>query len=576
MSFISCDAEWIIQEPQQALANQLAAEHGLSPVVAQCLINRGLTESGEIHQHLNGRLADLPDPMQIPGIQDACRVLIEAIEQGQRVALFGDYDVDGMTGCAILSQFLKHCRLDVDVFIPDRIHDGYGVSIAGLERIKATGADVVVTIDNGTSAFEELEWARANGLRVIVVDHHESPTKIPPCEALVNPKHPESLHPDKTLCSAGLVFNLVIALRAQLRAQDFFRGRSEPDLKEELDLACLGTVADMVPLLGQNRLLVRYGLQILETGQRPGIAALKAVTSTSGRAVDTWEVGFQIAPRLNAAGRMADARLGVQLLTTQDRREADHLAQHLDQLNQERRKVEAQMIAEAIAQVESQDEAHKQWAIVVAADQWHPGVMGIVAAKLTEHFKRPAIVIALQGDVGVGSARTYGGVSVYDAIAACSEHLLRYGGHQAAAGLKIDAAQLTDFTVALQAAVAALAPEGFRATLKIDQVLTTAEICEQVVNDLIRIGPYGMGFRAPLFVTESVRLVSPRILGDQHLKVTVAGESRQWSAIGFNLAAIYESQREAEFFRLAYRPEWNEFRGQRSIQLKIQQIQAAR
>ncbi len=573
MSPALAEEYWQVYPLQSEKSEQIAADHGLTQVAAQVLLNRGLSDPQMITQHLSGRLAELPDPLQIPGVSDAVAVLCEAVYEKLSVTLFGDYDVDGMTGCSILSDFLQRCGVSVSIYIPDRSTEGYGVSVAGLEKIAEQGADIVVTIDNGTSAFEELEWATSHGLRVIVIDHHESPTRMPACEALVNPKHPQSEHPDKNLCSAGLAFNLMIALRARLRAEGFFKDKIEPDLKDLLDLACLGTVADMVPLLGQNRLLVRYGLEKIHQGLRPGVMALKKVSAIQDKVIGTGEVGFQLAPRLNAAGRMDDARLGVQLLTTQNSREAKSLAEKLDRLNQQRRDVETQMIEEAIEQVEGQPESQRQYGIVVASPDWHPGVMGIVAAKLTELYHRPAFVIALQGETGKGSARTFGGVDLYESMLACSDYLLKFGGHRQAAGLTIAVDQVQPFAEQLQEVIASnLSPEGFRATLKIDQIWPTDDITEQAVTDLESLAPFGIGYPSPLFQTEPVQLLNPRILKDRHLKVTIAGRKKRWSAIGFDLAERYEAVSDAKTFEIIYRPGWNEYRGSRKVELFLKSL----
>lgn len=563
--------QWIIREPAPALAAELAAEHQISPVTAQVLINRGLGDTNKLQTFFSGSLADLPDPFDMAGVAEACEVFVSAIACGKRIVLFGDYDVDGMTGCAILYLFLKRCAVSVDVHIPDRMTEGYGLNIPALERLKQEGADIVVAIDNGTTAFKELEWAQNHGLQVIIIDHHESPQEIPPCAALVNPKHPQSAHPDKTLCSAGLAFNLTIALRARLRQDNFFKAGNEPDLRGLLDLVCLGTVADMVPLQGQNRLLVRYGLKLLQEGTRPGLAALKEVSAISARPIGTYEIGFQLAPRLNAAGRLANARLGFRLLTTEDGMEARQIADQLNRLNQQRRDIEQKILEEAVAQVESETSLERSAAIVVASPDWHPGVIGIVATRLTEAFHRPALVIALKGEKGKGSGRSFGGINLYGALRECADHLDGFGGHKQAAGLTIAKKQLASFTERFQAAVAAMVPAGgLCKTLHIDQVLPIDRLSPEFVDELERLAPFGIGNPKPLFVTEAVELRDPRVVGQKHLRVRVSGRDGDWPAIGFGLAERYDS--ETDLYQIAYRPVWNEFRGKRSLELQIESL----
>lgn len=564
---------WLLKKQNPELAKQLAQACDIGDITAQVLIHRGLEDPEAIRRFFSSQLTDLPDPFQLPGIQEAVDLLLQVIEEKRPTCLFGDYDVDGMTGCAILHLFLSRCGVPVDIYIPDRSAEGYGLSLQALEAIHGRGAKLVITIDNGTTAFQELQWARDHGMDTIVVDHHESPQEMPPCAALINPKHPGSAHPDRTLCSAGLAFNLVVALRAQLRRTGYFKEHPEPNLKELLDLVCLGTVADMVPLQGQNRLLVRYGLLQIDAAQRPGIAALKDVAGVTDRLLNTRDIGFSLAPRLNAAGRLADALLGVRLLTTENVSEARRLAEQLNRLNDERRLIESQLLEAAIEQVEAQQPAEKKNAIVVAAQKWHPGVMGIAAARLTELYERPVFVIALQGETGKGSARSFGGVDLYAAMQACADHLLRFGGHRQAAGLSIQAEQVAAFRERLQEVVAEMLPaEGFHRTFEFDSPLSTDAIEAALVTELEGLSPFGIGNPQPLFLSEPVRLLSPNVVGKGHLRVQVAGAGAKWPAIGFGLAEHYElaDHSPASRYELAYRPTWNEYRGERSIQLNIQ------
>lgn len=565
---------WRIRSADPDAAASIAAAHNISPTLAQLLLNRGFSAKDDIDAFLNHRLSHLADPFRLPGVEEAVELLISAIREKKRVLLFGDYDVDGMTGSAIMYSFLCRFGVPVEIYIPDRSREGYGLSQAALEEIHRRCTDILVTIDNGTTAFQELQWARDHGMKIIVIDHHESPKTMPPCEALINPKHPQSAYPDQTLCSAGLTFNLLVALRQRLRDEGFFQDMAEPDLREWLDLVCLGTIADMVPLSGQNRVLVRYGLRHLGAAKRPGIAALKQVGGLENRRIGSTEVGYGLAPRLNAAGRLADAQLGVRLLVTEDQHEALRLAEHLEKLNQERRRIEQDMVEGAVRLIEAMPDTQKRMAIVVASPDWHAGVMGIVAARLTHLYHRPAVVIALDGEEGKGSARSYGDIDLYQSLSACQDLMKKFGGHTKAAGMSLRADQVPELTERLQEVIETQTkPEERLQALEIDQRLPCADVEAALVNELDRLEPFGIGNPEPLFITEPVRFVNPRVVGRGHLKTTLAGQERSWPAIGFGLADAFERMPDKEgYFEVAYRPFWSEFQGKRNLELQLQAL----
>lgn len=568
---------WVLTKTSPELAETIASRHQLDPLIAQLLVNRGIDSDAAIRHHLASRLQDMPDPTGLPDMEAAVATLQGAIAQKKRIVLFGDYDVDGISGSSILWIFLTGLKAHVRVYIPDRQSEGYGLSIAALKKIHAEGCDLLITIDNGTQAFAELAWAREHGMEAIVIDHHESPTERPECAALINPKHPQSAYPDKTLCSAGLCFNLLVALRAALRKTGAFGQGSEPDLKPYLDLVALGTIADMVPLTGLNRLLTRYGLRVLSQGARPGIAALKEVSGIHGRSVGTFEVGFILAPRLNAAGRLAHARLGVELLTTEDLNRARQLAAKLQRLNQERRSIESEIVEQAIAQAEGQAPEESHRVIVVAGREWHPGVIGIVAAKLTERFQKPACVIALSAERGVGSARTFAGIDLYALLSKCAEQLIRFGGHQAAAGFTIQQDKVDRLRIQMQAAAAELFPDQtVTAILKLDDRLACHHLNTRMVDEIDRLAPFGVGNPEPLFLSEPIRFSELQIVGDNHLRATVQSGAKSLPAIAFRMAERYpELKRNSGHYELAYRPQWNEFRGEKNIQLVVQDIRSS-
>jgi single-stranded-DNA-specific exonuclease len=563
-----------IEGPAAGPAVELLAQAlGLHPLAARILAARGYPEAAAASAFLASSLADLPDPFAMKGMDAAVARLSRAIEAGERIAAYGDYDVDGITSTVLLAGFLRAAGADVVTYTPHRLVEGYGLNTGAVEKLAAQGVTLVVSLDCGITSVEEVRAAAALGLDTVVVDHHTVPVELPAAAAILNPHQPGCGYPSKELAAVGVTFALVMALRRRLREQGRFgAGRAEPNLKEALDLVALGTVADVVPLTGANRILVRWGLEQLARTRRPGLKALKRVAGIAeGAPVTAGQVGFRLAPRINAAGRLDDAGRGVRLLLDADQASARSLAEELDRENQARQEIERRMLDEALADA-SAAVARGVRGLVLSRPGWHPGVVGIVAARVAERFHRPAVLVGLADGVGKGSGRSIEGFHLYDALAACQGHLTRFGGHRHAAGVTVDPARLEAFREAFEAhAAAALGEEQLVPRCRIDGWVDEGQLTARAAEDLEKLGPYGTGHPEPVFALRAAAGRS-RTVGaqQQHLKLTVG---QGLDAIGFGLgghAPLCQGPVE-----LAFTLGFDDWDGMKRLQLKLRDLRPA-
>jgi len=516
-----------------AMAQQL----GVPEIVGRVLDGRavGLEDASRF---LDPTLRDLlPDPGHLLGMETAAERLASAVMQGERIAVFGDYDVDGATSSALLKRYFEALGASLRVYIPDRLAEGYGPNTQALLRLKDEGASVVITVDCGTTAHEPLQAAREAGLDVIVVDHHEAEADLPAALAVVNPNRLDETSPHGHMAAVGVAFLLCVAVNRTLRGAGFFERRTEPDLRRWLDLVALGTVCDVVPLKGVNRALVTQGLKVMAGRANAGLKALADVAGID-EPPGSYHAGFILGPRINAGGRVGKADLGTRLLSTDDAAEATDLAAMLDGLNSERQAIEAGVQAEAIAQVEGDGQGDTA-IIVVAGDGWHPGVVGIVASRLKERYDRPALVIAMDGERGTGSGRSVGGVDLGAAVIAARQAgiLEKGGGHAMAAGLTVARARLGDLQAFLRQRLgAAVAARPVVPVLSLDGALRIAGANAELADTLAAIGPYGSGNPEPRFAIAKARILRADPVGrDQsHLKLTLGDDgTKRLEAIAF-------------------------------------------
>ncbi|SEA09222.1 exonuclease RecJ [Desulfuromusa kysingii] len=550
---------------QQEQIESLGKELDIQGLTAQVLTLRGVTTQEQGAEFLRANLSALPDPDSLPDMSIACARLEQALNRGEKIAVHGDYDVDGITGCTLLVETLRALGGHVEYHIPLRLTDGYGLSAAAIQHAAEQGCAIILSVDCGVSAQVEAELASELGLDLIVTDHHQPPDQLPPCHALINPQLIDEDSPWKDLSGVGVAFFLLIGLRRRLRENGYFTTRSEPDLRQGLDLVALGTIADIVPLKGINRLLVRCGLQLLEAGTRPGIKALKRVADV--KKVSSGVVGFRLAPRLNAAGRLEDASLGVKLLLGDDPQDIEPLAEMLDEFNRDRQKIEQQTLLEAISQVEqlAQPDAYS---LVLSSPNWHSGVIGIVASRLVERYHRPTVLIALEDGLGKGSARSIAGFHLYQALSKSSGPLVGFGGHAMAAGLSIAEANLPDFKIAFEAAARSqLSAADLLPVLYHDGEMSLSTFNLAGLKELETLNPYGAGNPQPTFISRNCQVNSPRVLADKHLKFDVEQQGCRLNCIAFGQAEKFEQLHGA--IDLLYRPQINQWRGVESMQLQV-------
>jgi len=563
---------------------RLASVLGIPAPVGRVLWARGYREPSQAERFLEPRFEHLPNPFELKGIDAAVSRLQRALAQGERVCVYGDYDVDGVTSTAMLVSVLRKLGGNVEFYVPHRLVEGYGLNVRALEKLAARGTRLVVSADCGVTAVAEIDAAAKLGLDVVVIDHHTASQDLPRALAILNPHQPGCTFPGRELAAVGVAFHLLLALRKRLREAGWFASRPEPNLREVLDLVALGTIADVVPLTGPNRVLVHFGLKELARGARLGVLALKSVAQLTGE-VTAGDVGFKLGPRINAAGRLDDASVGVRLLLSEDLREARALAEQLDRANAERQDLQVRIASEAIAHAEKLGPPEARRTLVVSSSGWHVGVVGIVAARLVERFHRPALVIAEEGGVAKGSGRSVEGFHLYDALARCARHLTRFGGHKHAAGVTLDTGRIPDFAQALEAeGREALDPAQLSARLRIDAELHPREVRMELASQLRRLAPFGAGNPEPVFFCRDLAAHEVRLLPDKkgagpgHLKLRLgeAGprvseeQSISLEAIGFNLGGtvLAEGTRLDAAFQLAV-DNWN---GSERLQLKVKDL----
>ncbi|MCF6264941.1 MAG: single-stranded-DNA-specific exonuclease RecJ [Desulfuromusa sp.] len=558
--------------PEASQINQLSRKLDIQNLTAQILLFRGITTVEQGVEFLQAKLSALPDPALLPDMTVACIRLEQALAQGEKIAVHGDYDVDGITGCALLVETLRALGGEVEYHIPLRLKDGYGLSADAIRQAKVNGCSIVLSVDCGVSAQAEGDLAAELGLDLIITDHHQPPDKLPACLALINPHLSSNRFPWIELAGVGVAFFLLVGLRRRLRENGYFSARNEPDLRRGLDLVALGTIADIVPLGGVNRILVRNGLQLLDTGVRPGIAALKWVAEV--KQVSSGTVGFRLAPRLNAAGRLEDAALGVKLLLSEDLQEANPLAELLDGFNRERQKIEQKTLVEAISLVEEPNRPQR-YSIVLASKNWHSGVIGIVASRLVERYHRPTVLIALEDGQGKGSARSITNFNLYQALRESAESLAGFGGHAMAAGLAIKEENLEDFIADFeQVAADRLRSEELLPVLSHDGEVTISNFTLPLLRELETLNPFGAGNPQPTFISRDCQIYLPRILADKHLKFDVEQQGSRVGCIAFGQAKKID-QLDGKV-DLLYRPGINQWRGKESIQLQVMDMCASK
>ena len=558
----------------------MAGRLGVSPLVARLLWIRGIREPFAASRFLDPKIAELVSPTELPDMAPATARIAKAVREHERIAICGDYDVDGMTGTALLVRFLRIAGADAVYAIPDRTTDGYGLSVAGVDRLHAREVRLLVTVDNGVGAHEALGRARELGIDAIVTDHHLPGPTLPPALAIIDPHRTDiEVSPAakaSALCGCGLAFKLAWGVAEVLQ-----RAKRDERLKaflvDAMGLVALATLADVMPLVGENRILVTAGLRALRASRHPGIRALLETAGIGSLPVTAEDVAWKLAPRLNAAGRMNRPEHAIDLFVTDDPTVATALAAELESANEQRRAIEQGIVIQALAQAAGVLEGRQS--LVVSGEGWHRGVIGIVAARLVDAHARPTVVIGLEGDGGRGSCRTTGAVNLHTALTLCGAHLRRYGGHAAAAGLEVDRASIPAFADAFEVAVRAQtgtsAPE---AVLALDGEASPADFTVEVVEQVRRLAPFGAGNPEPRFaIRGAVVAGKPRLMGatSDHLSFAVKTPTGAIRVVAFRQAASYDLVASGRPLDLAAAPSINEWRGTRTPELMATEIRAS-
>lgn len=577
--------KWVLAESGGVVAAELAEQAGLHPLIAGLMVNRGITEPSDARAFLACDLSALSDPALFSQMEKAVARVRAAITNREKIVVYGDYDVDGVTGASLLYLALKELGAVVDCYLPDRMSEGYGLNGKALETLKNSGTQLVISVDCGITAVREAETARSLGLDLIITDHHEisglnglngsNSLSLPDAYAILHPGLLSARASVQTRERVGVLTGVGVAFKL---AQALF-GVSADDVRlaPYLDLVTLGTIADVGRITGENRILVRHGLEALssEAGtQRPGLAALKQVAGLNGKKIGVGVVGFTLAPRINASGRLGRADTAFRLLTTDSPEEALELARALDAVNKERQSVE-ERIREDARMLCSRTDIEASGALVLSSSEWHPGVIGIVASRIVEEFFRPTALICVRDGIGKGSARSIPGFNLYEGLVACSDLLLGFGGHKYAAGFTIAKDTIPRFRERLNSIVLErIGPQGFVRTLSVDGAVTLDELTMELMREMEKLAPFGQGNPEPRLGARDLEVVSSRIVGNNHLKLRLRQRnSVSLGAIAFNRANLFGTQvRDGARLAAVFTPRLNVWNGNISVELEIRDM----
>jgi single-stranded-DNA-specific exonuclease len=567
--------EWQILQPDIHLVGKFCGILNCHPAIASILINRNIHSTEDVSSFFNTSLNHLSPPFSIKDIDAAIDRIVDAIERKEKILIFGDYDVDGITATILLLEFLRSVNADVSYYIPHRIAEGFGLKKNHISDVAMpNGIHLIITVDCGSDSQDAVKAARHAGIDVIITDHHMISEKIPSAVAVINPKQNDCPSGFNDLAGAGVTFYLLICLRKKLRDTNFWKDRPEPNLKNYCDLVALGTLADMVPLTRENRILIKAGLDIIRSTHRPGLNALIEVCKTNKQTIDDDDIVFQLAPRLNSAGRIDHASTAVELLTAKNIKTARKIALSLDRLNQDRRNIENKILTQIHNYLKKNPHLLRKNTLVLVHQDWHLGILGIVASRLIKKYFRPVVLITTSDGIGKGSARSIPEVNLYEALSACAENLENFGGHPMAAGLKIKTENIDRFKNHFESIVSRMAkPVDFIPKITIDCRLDFADISDNLIDELESLKPFGTANHEPLFMTKEVHIVSSKQVGNHHrqmlLKQNMGKTGKTFNAIQFNVNTRIPLK--DTFDQMAYRLRWNRWNGRKTAQIIVEE-----
>ena len=566
---------WVYRETNEELKDQISKELGISPVLANLLVNRGISTPSAASHFIKPYLKDLHDPFSMKDMEKSVTRIIKALKEDERIMIYGDYDADGITTSALFINFFKCLEKEVDFYIPNRFREGYGLNADAINKIHERGTDLIITGDCGINACEEVELANRLGMDIIITDHHEPVPPCPDAYAILNPKQEDCPYPFKDLAGVGVAFKLIIALRSELR-KDEYSIKDLPNLKEYLDIVSIGTISDMSPLIDENHNMTKYGLKELTKSSNIGIEALKEVSGINGKDIGISDVGFILAPRINSAGRLGDASVGVELFTTHDRTRALEISAMLDRTNRERQLIQETIFREAREIIESNTSSIEDENVtVLSSPKWHQGVIGIVASRLAEEYYRPTILISIEGESAKGSARSIRSFNIYEALFECRDLLSNFGGHEFAAGIALETKDISRFIQRFQEVVdKRIKKEDLSPSMTIDARIDFKELTADLIGNIENMGPFGLANPEPLFSAHGIEILGkPKLIGakENHLKMKLKQGSHVFDSIGFNMVDKIEEIKNC-LIDVAFIPEINRWNGSSSIRLRLKDI----
>jgi len=555
---------WIVQKENQKLSEKISKSLNISTITAQLLINRGVNTVEEAHQFLNSSLFDLPSPFLMNGMDKAVERIIKSIENMEKIGIYGDYDVDGVTSTALLYNFLKELGSRVTYYNPDRFTEGYGVNLEAIKKLKDEGVKLIISGDCGITAVEEVEKAKELDIDFIITDHHKPPEKIPNAIAVLNPQQSNCSYPGKEITGVGVVFNLALALRRTLRETGFFEGK-EPNLGRYLDLVALGTVADCGSITNVNRILVKEGLKRMTSPKRQGLIALKEASNIKGD-VTSFDIGYRLGPRINASGRLNTAKEAVELFISNDPQSAKELALGLNRENSNRQEIEAKILEQAFSMIDSEPLFEQSNSIVLFSKNWHQGVIGIVASRIVEKYMKPTFLIAVdENGRGKGSGRSLDEINIYSALAECSELFEEFGGHELAAGITIKEQNIEEFKTKFDKVLEGYTDKIIR-KINVDALIDTHELSQELITEFINLAPHGIGNPEPVFLAKSLVIVAQKTFKEKHLSLKLKNGTKTYDAVWFNSKLELKLKSKID---IVFTPEINTWNGSNNIRLRI-------
>ncbi len=555
--------KWQIYQVNEKEIEELQDKYKMNKLLATILSNRGIVEEEQIEKFLNPKRNDFYDPYGMPDMKITVERIIKAIENQEKTIIYGDYDVDGITSVTVLKSFLKERGLDVGVYIPNRLDEGYGLNKTAVEKIAQEGYTLMITVDCGISAIEEVQYANELGIETLITDHHEPGEEIPKALAVVDAKRKDNKYQCRNLAGVGVVFKLIQAISMRL-------GLEEKEYLKYLDIVCIGTISDIVPLTDENRVIVKLGLKLVQQTRNLGLRSI--LQATGYNKIDSIAISFGVAPRINACGRMGHQEEALNLFLSKDAKEVNELTQKLNEYNKERQEIEKNIFADAVEQIKANNLQEKS-TIALMGKNWHHGVIGIVSSKITEMYFKPSILLCEEGDIGKGSGRSIPGFDLYEALTKCQKSIERFGGHAMAIGITIKKDKFEEFKTEFEKTARENHIEDIVPILKIDSQISLDEINKNIVESLKELEPFGEENKTPLFLFKNLKIDSIRALTEgKHLKLTVKENKAVVNAIGFNLGQLANEYKIGDKIDIVGNLEINSFNGVDNVQINIKDM----